>query len=100
MALAGLIAPFALPNVSADDRFLMMLGFAPIALIGIFLLWVFLRRPHAAALQAQTAGQRSARPGGALSGAVGALAALGVMLGMVVALVVLATVLPLLNAQP
>ncbi len=102
LALAGLIAPFALPNVSADDRFLMMLGFAPIALIGIFLLWVFLRRPHAAMPQAQTAGQRSARPGGggALSGAAGALAALGVMLGMVVALVVLATVLPLLNAQP
>ncbi len=100
LALAGLIAPFALPNVSADDRFLMMLGFAPVALIGIFLLWVFLRRPQALALSPQSATRRSTRSGGALSGTTGALAALGVMLGLVVALVVLATVLPLLNAQP
>lgn len=100
LALAGLIAPFALPNVSADDRFLMMLGFAPIALIGIFLLWVFLRRPQALAMTAPPAAHRGARSGGALSSATGALAALGVMLGLVVALVVLATVLPLLNAQP
>ncbi len=100
LALAGLIAPFALPNVSADDRFLMMLGFAPIALIGVFLLWVFLRRPPALAAPAQSAAPRGTRSGAALTGASGALAALGVMLGLVVALVVLATVLPLLNAQP
>jgi hypothetical protein len=100
LALAGLIAPFALPNVSVDDRFLMMLGFAPIALIGMFLLWVFLRRPPAPTLNAPNAGKRGAQPVAALSGTSGALAALGLMLGMVVALVVLATVLPLLNAQP
>lgn len=108
-AIAGLVAPLALPNVTADERFVMMLGFAPIALIGAFLMWVFLRRPAAQTAASSATGNRGTRPQasgaaaitpGAMSKSTGALVALGVILGVVVLLVVLATVLPLLNAQP
>jgi hypothetical protein len=104
-AITGLAAPLVLPDVTADERFVMMLGFAPIALAGAFLMWVFLRRPVATTSPASrgprphVSGATALAPG-AMTKSTGALAALGVILGVVVLLVTLATVLPLLNAQP
>lgn len=41
---AGLLAPFLLGAANADERFLIMLGFVPITVIGFFLLAIFGRR--------------------------------------------------------
>jgi peptidoglycan/LPS O-acetylase OafA/YrhL len=41
--ISGLFAPYVLPNVTPDERFLMMIGFAPVAAVGGLLLWIFLR---------------------------------------------------------
>jgi hypothetical protein len=39
--LAGLLAPFALGANTADERFIIMLGFAPVCLIGVLLIAIF-----------------------------------------------------------
>jgi hypothetical protein len=43
--VAGLAAPFALGATSADERFVIMLGFAPIIVVGFFMLAIF-GRPY------------------------------------------------------
>lgn len=49
LTLAGLAAPFLLStgSVDADARFLFLMGFAPVALTGAMLTYVFWRRLHA-----------------------------------------------------
>jgi hypothetical protein len=41
--LAGFIAPFVLGATSADERFIIMLGFAPVVVVGFFMLVIFAR---------------------------------------------------------
>lgn len=41
--LAGALAPFAFPGVGPDERFAMTLGFAPVAIAGGILVYVFYR---------------------------------------------------------
>lgn len=61
--LAGLLAPFALGATTADERFLIMLGFAPISVIGFFLIAIFWRNLplRAAATGAPNAPRPAAR---------------------------------------
>ena len=40
-ALLGLLAPFTLGATTADERFIIMLGFAPITVVGFFLIAIF-----------------------------------------------------------
>jgi hypothetical protein len=40
-AIAGVFAPFLLGAVTADERFVIMLGFAPITVIGLFMIAIF-----------------------------------------------------------
>lgn len=42
-ALAGLFAPFMLGTTTADERFVIMLGFAPITVVGLFMVAIFWR---------------------------------------------------------
>lgn len=42
-ALAGLFAPFMLGATTADERFVIMLGFAPITVVGLFMIAIFWR---------------------------------------------------------
>lgn len=93
-ALGGVIAPFVLASTNPDDRFLMMIGFAPIAAIGAFLMWVFLKQ--APALQGEGAAVHRARSASESSKndkMTSALMALAVMLVVIVLLVAAATVL-------
>jgi hypothetical protein len=41
--LAGFVAPFGLGATSADERFIIMLGFAPVVVVGFFMLVIFAR---------------------------------------------------------
>jgi hypothetical protein len=41
--LAGFVAPFVLGATSADERFIIMLGFAPVVVVGFFMLVIFAR---------------------------------------------------------
>lgn len=41
--VAGILAPFVLGQANADDRFLMMIGFAPVAVTGVLMMWIFWR---------------------------------------------------------
>ncbi len=62
--LAGLIAPFVLEGgAGPDERFVMMIGFAPVALVGVFLIWMFTRggAPAAAVPARQSAWQPAPR---------------------------------------
>lgn len=43
ITLAGVMAPFIFPGVGPDERFAMMLGFAPVAIAGGILAYVFYR---------------------------------------------------------
>ncbi|HQZ21482.1 MAG TPA: hypothetical protein PLJ62_05960 [Thermoflexales bacterium] len=43
ITLAGIFAPFIFPGVGPDERFAMMLGFAPVAIAGGILVYVFYR---------------------------------------------------------
>ncbi len=115
--VAGAIAPFSLGNGNPDERFLMMLGFAPVVVVGVILVTVFGRRitgmnksPARMAMAATPAipvapAQRTARvpvtraPNDAAFklGVPAALATLGVGLLIVIGLVVVATLLPLLR---
>ena len=115
--VAGAIAPFSLGNGNPDERFLMMLGFAPVVVVGVILVTVFGRRitgmnksPARMAMAAILAtpvalAQRTARvpvmraPNDAAFkfGVPAALATLGVGLLIVIGLVVVATLLPLLR---
>jgi hypothetical protein len=98
LALGGLFAPFLLPG-GADERFLMMLGFAPIAVIGLLLMWVFARRSMRAGVrtvggaEAALLRQRSSFQAYAPTVIVG----LVLLLGSVLIVVVVATMLPLLT---
>lgn len=42
--VAGLVAPFLLGAANADERFLIMLGFVPISVVGFFMLAIFGRQ--------------------------------------------------------
>ncbi len=42
--LLGVLAPFTLGATTADERFIIMIGFAPIAVIGGFLVYIFWQR--------------------------------------------------------
>jgi hypothetical protein len=42
--IAGLLAPFLLGATNADERFLIMLGFIPISVVGFFMLAVYGRQ--------------------------------------------------------
>jgi NADH:ubiquinone oxidoreductase subunit 6 (subunit J) len=52
--VAGLFAPYVLPNVTPDERFLMMIGFAPVAAVGGLLMWIFLRGADSVRLPKRT----------------------------------------------
>lgn len=39
--IAGILAPFTLGAVTADERFIIMIGFAPIAIVGLFMIFIF-----------------------------------------------------------
>ncbi|GIV83885.1 MAG: hypothetical protein KatS3mg052_0892 [Candidatus Roseilinea sp.] len=67
-ALLGMLAPFTLGATTADERFVIMLGFAPITVIGLFLIAIFgrglvaERRPQRVAAQPQPASRPSSAP--------------------------------------
>ncbi|PJF48197.1 MAG: hypothetical protein D6709_03855 [Chloroflexi bacterium] len=66
--LLGILAPFTLGATTADERFVIMLGFAPITVIGFFLIAIFGRGlvagrfPRRAAAQPQPAIRPSSAP--------------------------------------
>ncbi|MFN4294131.1 MAG: hypothetical protein ACK4JD_08365 [Thermoflexales bacterium] len=66
--LLGMLAPFTLGATTADERFVIMLGFAPITVIGFFLIAIFGRGlvagrlPQHAAVQPQPAIRPSSAP--------------------------------------
>ena len=115
--VAGAIAPFSLGNGNPDERFLMMLGFAPVVVVGVILVTVFWRRitsmnksparmamaathsiPVAIAPRTVRAPVTRAPNDAAFKfGVPAALATLGVVLLIVIGLVVVATLLPLLR---
>jgi hypothetical protein len=110
--LAGVIAPFALGTGNADERFLMMLGFAPVAAVGVLLIAIFWRRmqktpqraspvaPVATATAPRSIRSPVSRVPNDVAFKVGvpaALATLGILLLLVIGLVVVATLVPLLR---
>ncbi len=62
--LLGMFAPFTLGATTADERFIIMLGFAPITVVGFFLIAIFGRGLFARLLPQQTVtgSTRAARP--------------------------------------
>jgi hypothetical protein len=98
LALGGLLAPFLLPG-GPDERFLMMLGFAPVAAIGLLLLWVFARRAMRPRLQvvggAEAALTRNRSGFQAYAPTV--IVGLVLLLGSVLIVVIVGTMLPLLT---
>lgn len=96
---AGVLAPFVLPNAGPDERFMMTLGFAPVALIGAFLAWVFWRRAPTSRLSALGGAEAALHL--RRSGLQGAMPAIIVGLVFVLigvlAVVLFATFLPLLR---
>ena len=108
--LAGLIAPLVLEGrAGPDERFVMMIGFAPVALVGVFLIWMFTRgaAPSAAAPVRQSARRPSPRAGRESARVTAsneyhtvvriAIALLVVLLLTILAVVVYATATPLLT---
>jgi hypothetical protein len=99
LGVGGLVAPFLLAGSNPDERFLMMIGFAPIAAIGAFLMWVFLRQAATAPAGAAIAARRGVRgvrvEESSKSKMTSALTALAVMLAVIVLLVLAATLLQL-----
>ncbi len=113
--LAGVIAPFVLGTGDADERFLMMLGFAPVAAVGILLIAIFWRRMRLAVRPTPRAGfgTPTATPAAPRStrspvprapdtsafkvGVPAALATLGLLLLLVIGLVIVATLVPMLR---
>lgn len=110
--VAGAIAPFALDTGNADERFLMMLGFAPVVAVGVLLIAIFWRR-----MQKPTSAPSGARPNPTGApvrpprapvarapndvvfkfGVSAALLALGMVLLLVIGLVAVATLAPMLR---
>jgi hypothetical protein len=96
LGVGGLVAPFLLAGSNPDERFLMMIGFAPIAAIGAFLMWVFLRQAATVPAGAAIAARRGVRvEESSKSKMTSALTALAVMLAVIVLLVLAATLLQL-----
>jgi hypothetical protein len=66
--LLGVLAPFTLGATTADERFVIMLGFAPITVVGFFLIAIFgrglvaQRLPQHAGVQSQPAIRPSGAP--------------------------------------
>jgi len=62
--LLGVLAPFTLGATTADERFIIMIGFSPIAVIGGFLVYIFWQRAFSARAQPAhvTAGTAGRRP--------------------------------------
>ena len=110
--LAGILAPFVLGQANADDRFLMMIGFAPVAVTGALMLAIFWRS-FAGKVPASTpspkpthnSSARSTKPSvtrapDQVAFRLGIPLLIGtslVILIAVLALVIIATVLPILN---
>lgn len=113
--LAGISAPFLFPNTGPDERFLMMLGFAPVVVIGVILMAVFWRRmrppqpspafapasshslstPPSTARPARAPVTRAPNDAAFKFGVPAALAAIGVIMVLVIILVIVATIVPL-----
>gem|GEM_PF-1507423 len=62
--IAGLAAPFALGTTSADERFIIMLGFAPVTVVGLLLFAIFGRSfwPRLAAPSGADPGAQLTKP--------------------------------------
>ncbi len=62
--LLGVLAPFTLGATTADERFIIMIGFSPIAVIGGLLVYIFWQRTFSARAQPAhvTAGTAGRRP--------------------------------------
>jgi hypothetical protein len=62
--LLGVLAPFTLGATTADERFIIMIGFSPIAVIGGLLVYIFWQRAFSARAQPAhvTAGTAGRRP--------------------------------------
>ena len=91
--VAGVIAPFVLGQASADERFLMMLGFAPVAITGglmIALFWRILSR-------VATPDGKATGPAGFRIGVPVMIGLLLVVLFIVLGMVLLGTLLPILS---
>ncbi len=109
--VAGLVAPFVLGQANADDRFLMMIGFAPVAVTGALMIAIFWRvvtgkaptstpsaKPAASAPRSSKPSVTRIPDQAAFKLGVPLLIGTSlVILVAVLALVVVATVLPILN---
>ena len=94
--VAGIVAPFVLGEANADDRFLMMIGFAPVAVTGVLMIAIFWR---AFTVRTVTSKTTTSTPGQAMF-KLGVPLLIGTSLVILVAVLVLvlvATVLPILN---
>jgi hypothetical protein len=112
--VAGIVAPFVLGQANADDRFLMMIGFAPVAVTGVLMIAIFWRSfigksaPSAPSPKTKPTTANAAHPNKPIVtrapdqaafklGVPLLIGASLVILVAVLALVVVATVLPILN---
>ena len=109
--VAGILAPFVLGQANADDRFLMMIGFAPVAVTGALMMWIFWRMaagkpsvstpsPKPAASAPRSTKPTVTRAPDQAAFKLGVPVLIGtslVILVAVLALVIVATVLPILN---
>lgn len=91
--VAGIVAPFVLGQASADERFLMMLGFAPVAVTGALMIGLFWRTLSRVA----TPDGKAIGPAGFRIGVPVAIGLLLVVMFVVLGLVLLGTLLPILS---
>ena len=91
--VAGIVAPFVLGQANADERFLMMLGFAPVAVTGALMIGLFWRTLSRVA----TPDGKTTGPAGFRIGVPVAIGILLVVLFVVIGLVLLGTLLPILS---
>ncbi len=91
--VSGIVAPFVLGQASADERFLMMIGFAPVAITGALMIGLFWRTLS----QVSTPDGKAVGPAGFRIGVPLAIGLLLVVLFVVLGLVLLGTLLPILS---
>jgi len=91
--VSGIVAPFVLGQASADERFLMMIGFAPVAITGALMIGLFWRTLS----QVSTPDGKAVGPAGFRIGVPVAIGLLLVVLFVVLGLVLLGTLLPILS---
>jgi hypothetical protein len=108
--VAGIVAPFVLGQANADDRFLMMIGFAPVAVTGALMIAIFWRAVTGKPLPSMPSPKPAAKPAAhkpvvtrapdqtAFKLGVPLLIGISLLILIaVLALVVVATVIPILN---